>query len=100
MSAWDVVIVGARCAGAATALHLARKGVKVLIVDRALRLKYASDTLQTQAESLALAESRVMDADVAEETAALVREQILQRSGTAVLAQANQSPALALKLLV
>ena len=31
---YDAVVVGARCAGAATALLLARKGYKVLLVDR------------------------------------------------------------------
>lgn len=31
----DVIIVGARCAGSATALHLARRGLRVLVVDRA-----------------------------------------------------------------
>lgn len=32
---YDVIVVGARCAGAATAMLLARKGYKVLVVDRA-----------------------------------------------------------------
>src|SRR5215472_4005544 len=32
---FDVIVVGARCGGAATALLLARKGFKVLVVDRA-----------------------------------------------------------------
>ncbi len=31
---YDVVIVGARCAGAATAMLLARSGAQVLLVDR------------------------------------------------------------------
>ena len=31
---YDAVVVGARCAGSATALLLARKGYKVLLVDR------------------------------------------------------------------
>ena len=31
----DVIIVGARCAGSSTALHLARRGLRVLVVDRA-----------------------------------------------------------------
>lgn len=39
-----VVIVGARCAGAATAMLLARRGVKVLVLDRHA---YGSDTLST-----------------------------------------------------
>jgi 2-polyprenyl-6-methoxyphenol hydroxylase-like FAD-dependent oxidoreductase len=43
---WDVVVVGARVAGAATAMLLARAGLRVLVVDRARR---GSDTLSTHA---------------------------------------------------
>jgi flavin-dependent dehydrogenase len=43
---YDAVIVGARAAGASTAMLLARKGMKVLVVDRA---RYGSDTLSTHA---------------------------------------------------
>jgi 2-polyprenyl-6-methoxyphenol hydroxylase-like FAD-dependent oxidoreductase len=43
---YDVVIVGARCAGAATAMLLARRGLTVLLVDRS---RYGSDTLSTHA---------------------------------------------------
>ncbi len=43
---WDAVVVGARVAGAATALLLARAGLRVLVVDRARR---GSDTLSTHA---------------------------------------------------
>ena len=43
---WDVVVVGARAAGASTALLLARAGLRVLVVDRARR---GSDTLSTHA---------------------------------------------------
>lgn len=43
---YDVVIVGSRCAGAATALLLARKGLRTLVVDRGAR---GSDTLSTHA---------------------------------------------------
>jgi 2-polyprenyl-6-methoxyphenol hydroxylase-like FAD-dependent oxidoreductase len=42
----DVVVVGARCAGAATALLLARRGLRVMVVDRTRR---GSDTLSTHA---------------------------------------------------
>jgi flavin-dependent dehydrogenase len=42
----DAVIVGARCAGAATALLLARAGARVLLVDKGV---YGSDTLSTHA---------------------------------------------------
>ena len=45
-SEYDVIIAGARCAGAATALLLARQGVRVLVVDPARR---GSDTLSTHA---------------------------------------------------
>jgi flavin-dependent dehydrogenase len=40
----DVVVVGARCAGAATAMLLARAGHDVLVVDRA---QFPSDTIST-----------------------------------------------------
>jgi menaquinone-9 beta-reductase len=43
---FDAVIVGARCAGAATALLLARAGARVLLVDRGM---YGSDALSTHA---------------------------------------------------
>ncbi|HEX6937542.1 MAG TPA: FAD-dependent monooxygenase [Actinomycetes bacterium] len=45
-ASWDVIIVGARAAGAATAMLLARAGARVLVVDRA---RYGSDTLSTHA---------------------------------------------------
>ena len=41
---YDVIIVGARVAGAATAMLLARRGLKVLVLDRAT---FPSDTLST-----------------------------------------------------
>jgi flavin-dependent dehydrogenase len=45
-SRYDAVIVGARCAGAATALLLARAGARVLLIDRQ---GYGSDTMSTHA---------------------------------------------------
>ena len=44
MSEYDVIIVGARCAGSPTAMLLARRGYKVLAVDRAT---FPSDTIST-----------------------------------------------------
>jgi 2-polyprenyl-6-methoxyphenol hydroxylase-like FAD-dependent oxidoreductase len=41
---WDVIVVGARCAGSPTAMLLARAGYKVLVVDRAT---FPSDTIST-----------------------------------------------------
>jgi 2-polyprenyl-6-methoxyphenol hydroxylase-like FAD-dependent oxidoreductase len=43
---YDAIIVGARCAGAATGLLLARAGAKVLVIDRQA---YGSDTMSTHA---------------------------------------------------
>jgi flavin-dependent dehydrogenase len=43
---FDVIIVGGRCAGAGTALLLARAGARVLVIDKAT---YGSDTLSTHA---------------------------------------------------
>ena len=45
-SKYDVVIAGARCAGASTAMLLARRGLRVLVVDPESR---GSDTLSTHA---------------------------------------------------
>jgi 2-polyprenyl-6-methoxyphenol hydroxylase-like FAD-dependent oxidoreductase len=42
--AYDAIIVGARCAGSSTAMLLARKGYRVLVVDRAT---FPSDTVST-----------------------------------------------------
>lgn len=63
------------------------------------RLNTAIANLRVARENFAAAESRIRDADVAEETANLTRASILQQAGVAVLAQANQQPALALQLL-
>lgn len=55
--------------------------------------------LQTTSENLSASRSRIVDADFAEETAALTRNQILQQAGTAMLAQANSLPNNVLSLL-
>jgi 2-polyprenyl-6-methoxyphenol hydroxylase-like FAD-dependent oxidoreductase len=44
MKAYDAIVVGARCAGSPTAMLLARKGYRVLVVDRAT---FPSDTMST-----------------------------------------------------
>jgi len=55
--------------------------------------------LTTTAENLTASRSRILDADFAQETAALSRAQILQQAGTAMVAQANQLPQGVLALL-
>lgn len=56
-------------------------------------------TVQAASESLSAANSRIRDVDVAEETSKLARAQVQAQAGVAVLAQANQMPQMALKLL-
>ena len=63
------------------------------------RLTSVVSNLSAVAENVAASNSRIMDADFASETANLTRTQILQQAATAVLAQANQAPQLALSLL-
>lgn len=63
------------------------------------RLRSALATAEQARESLAASESRLRDADLAEETALMTRDQILQEAATSVLGQANLQPRLALDLL-
>jgi len=50
-------------------------------------------------ENLSAANSRIRDVDIASETAAMTKNNILMQAGVSVLAQANQSPSIALSLL-
>jgi flagellin len=63
------------------------------------RFQSAINNIQSFSEALSAANSRIRDVDVAEETSRLARANILQQAGVSVLAQANQMPQLALKLL-
>ena len=63
------------------------------------RLQYAVSNVESTMVNLSAAHSRIKDVDVAEETSKLSREQVLSQAGAAMLAQANQSPQLALALL-
>ncbi len=63
------------------------------------RLETALRVVQSQVQESRAANSRIVDADIASESAQLTRTQILQQAGSAVLAQANQQPALVLSLL-
>lgn len=63
------------------------------------RLLTAISNLQVAQQNFQEAEGRIRDADVAAESANLAKSLVLQQAGAAVLAQANQLPNLALKLL-
>lgn len=63
------------------------------------RLETTQSTLGISIENLATARSRIRDTDFAVETANLTQSTILQQAGASVLAQANQNPNIALKLL-
>lgn len=63
------------------------------------RLQSVTNSIGITEENLSAANSRIRDVDVANESARLTRSNILAQAGTSVLAQANQTPQLALKLI-
>lgn len=63
------------------------------------RLASTTQNLAVSEENMSAANSRIRDADIAQASAELVRNNILLQAGTATLAQANQTQALALKLI-
>jgi flagellin len=90
---------------AASALTTVKAAITQLATDRASiganvsRLSYTSDQLSTLSTNLAAARSQIQDVDVAQESTQYARYQILVQAGTSILAQANQAPQSALKLL-
>ncbi|MBI5818040.1 MAG: flagellin [Verrucomicrobia bacterium] len=91
--------------GAVSALTTVKSAISQVAADRAsvgatiARLNSTSESLGTLKENLAAANSRIKDVDVAEESTAFARYNILVQSGTAMLAQANSTPNSVLKLL-
>ena len=63
------------------------------------RLEGSITRVDTRKENMSSARSTIKDADIAVESAALTRSQILQQSAAAMLSQANQAPSLALNLI-
>jgi flagellin len=92
-------------AGAQTALGTIDTAIANLSTGRANlgasqnRLEITVSNLRVEEENLTSANARIRDVDVARETAALTRSQIMSQAGTAMLAQANQLPQSALQLL-
>ena len=92
-------------AGAVAALSTIDAAIQTVSTDRAMlgavgnRFQSAINNIQNFSEALTEADSRIKDVDVAVETSNMARANILQQAGVSVLAQANQTPQLALKLL-
>ena len=63
------------------------------------RLQATVMNIQSARTNLSAANGRIRDVDVAEESAAMARQQVLSQAGSSILAQANQAPQLALSLL-
>jgi len=91
---------------AASALQIITDAIEQVAGDRATygalqnRLEYTVSNLMNVAEFTTAARSRIEDADFAAESARLAKAQVLQHTGTAMLAQANAAPQLALQLIV
>ena len=92
-------------ANAATALGIISQAIEEVAGQRASygalsnRLEYTVSNLMNVAEFTTAARSRIEDADFAAESARLSKAQVLQQTGTAMLAQANASSQLAIQLI-
>jgi flagellin len=92
-------------AGANAAINVVDDALDTVNAQRATlgafenRLDSTIAALETTIENVTLARSRITDADVAAEAANVARARVLVEAGVSVLAQANQSPRMALKLL-
>jgi flagellin len=62
-------------------------------------MELTSKGLMSAYENIQAAESRIRDADMAEEMIAFTKNSVLVHSGTAMLAQANMQPQIVLRLL-
>ncbi len=91
--------------GAATALGNVKSAIALLAADRANiganveTLNNYNNQLSTLNNNLSAANSQIMDVDVAQESTRYAKYNILVQTGTAMLAQANSLPQIALKLL-
>ncbi len=63
------------------------------------RLEYALADVNTQITNLTAANGRIMDVDIAEESAAFAKHQILVQASASMVAQANSANNVALQLL-
>jgi len=92
-------------AGANEALSIIDSAISFVDTERANlgavqnRFESTISNLQNISENVSAARSRILDADIAQETSNMTKQNILQQAGVSILAQANQTPQLALSLL-
>jgi flagellin len=92
-------------ANATTALGNVDTAIQTVSTERASlganqnRLEHKINNLNVAVENLSASESRIRDADMAQEMVSFTKSQILSQAGTAMLAQANQAPQQVLRLL-
>jgi flagellin len=98
-------VAGATATSAQAAIDSIDQAIQIVSTERSIygaamnRMSVTVSNIQSMRTNLAAANSRIKDVDVAEETAAMARNQVLSQAGAAVLAQANQAPQLAMSLL-
>jgi flagellin len=91
--------------GATSAISALDNAIKTVSTQRAdlgaiqNRFDHTINNLNVAVENLTASESRIRDADMAQEMVAFTRNQILSQAGTAMLAQANQASQGVLSLL-
>jgi flagellin len=91
--------------GAQDAIDIIDKAIAKIDTSRgdlgAVQNRFTStiSNLQNISENISAARSRILDADIAQETSNMTKQNILQQAGVSILAQANQAPQLALSLL-
>jgi len=101
----SIATIGNTSSGAVKALTDVKGAISQLAADRANiganieTLTDYSNQLGTLNNNLSAANSQIMDVDVAQESTNYAKENILVQTGTAMLAQANALPQIALKLL-
>lgn len=64
------------------------------------RLAMATENIISNLENISVANSRIKDTDIAEESSELAKKNLMLQAGTSILAQANQQPGQALSLLM
>ena len=91
--------------GANAAIAKVKKAINTVSTERATlgaiqnRLEYTVNNLDTTAENMTAANSRIRDTDMAKEMMNYTKMNVLTQAAQAMLAQANQQPQAVLQLL-